>query len=1229
SNTGTLTLSGIISGANALTKADTGTLILSAANSYTGATTINAGTLQLSGSGRLADTTAVTADGTFDLNDISDTIGSLAGSGSVLLGSGTLTTGGDGSSTTFSGVMSETGSLIKAGAGTFTLSNANTYIGTTTINAGTLQLSGSGRLADSTAMTVGASGTFDLNDISDTIGSLAGSGSVLLGSGTLTAGGDASSTTFSGVISETGNLTKAGSGVFTLSGANTYTGATTINAGTIQLGAAGVISDSSAVSFADVAGAVLDLNNFNETVGSIAGGGATGGNITLGSGTLTAGGNNATTTYSGLISGSGGVTKVGNGTLTLGQDNTYTGVTRIETGTLELGSANAIPAASTLYIASTGTLGLGGFSKTLGGLTGDGNINLGTATLTINNSADNTYSGVLSGSGNLVKSNSGVLTLEGLNSYTGSTSINAGTLRAGVANGFSSDSAVTVASGATFDLNNFANQIASLAGAGDVTLGSAVFTVSGANDSTFSGIMSGTGSLIKAGASVFTLSGANTYTGTTTINAGTLQVAHNAGLGTGDAVVSAGQLLLSNATVANNLTLNGSTALATAGSAASGVSGNITLGSDTTITTTNSGDTLTLSGTLNGAYALTFAGSGELTLNGVIGGGSKPSSLTTGSNGTTRIGANIATTGTQTYNNPVAILTDVSLGAIDTGSLVFNNSLSGQVITLWANNSGLSRVALNGASTLQGIKGAATGDNTFTFGTNATYTGTINGQSAGLNTIDYSGYGSPISASFNALTNGTVNNFSFSNINNLIASTDSTLTVGNQINITAFSQGNLNAPTTFSNFRTIRGQGNTSVIFNIPTEIDLGSGKAFMSGGTMQFFNISFYGGQVVSSRNTSTANDVLSSAIASSLIAQESAWIGGGQPIWGTGYDQAGIVSQVQAMTNPNAASGITFGAAASRSAQQPIILNKTFAKGASLDNWIPLMFGKIDITAPYALNYQMGGFGLFDDTRTNKQFAYQANIIKPIRLDLAAGLMLASASGFMPFIGHEVNVKSESQIVVADVKPIKVEEITLVASHAVHDMNEPVHLDLTAGLALASASGFMPFIGHEANVKSESQIVVADVKPIKVEEITLVASHAVHDMNEPVHLDLIAGLALASANGFMPFIGKADVKSESKLAAADTKPVASEEIGIKAPEAFYSAQDLSFILAKPVRLDLKAGLADAGGLMPFKTESSLAAKPDKGEKDDPAAEPVNTNLTALQALTTELKALIPDSDE
>ena len=162
----------------------------------------------------------------------------------------------------------------------------------------------------------------------------------------------ANTLTLSGSISDgigsTGGLTKIGGGTLVLSGTSSYTGATNVNAGTLQAGAANAFAPQSLFNVAS--GAVLDLNGFNETLGSLAGAG----NVTLGSGTLTAGGNNASTTYSGAISGSGGFNKAGSGTLLLTGTSDYTGVTNIDGGTFEVDGA--ITSSSSVNVNAGSTL---------------------------------------------------------------------------------------------------------------------------------------------------------------------------------------------------------------------------------------------------------------------------------------------------------------------------------------------------------------------------------------------------------------------------------------------------------------------------------------------------------------------------------------------------------------------------------------------------------------------------------------------------------------------------------------------------------------------------------------------------------------------------------------------------------------------------------------------------------------------------------------------------------
>jgi autotransporter-associated beta strand protein len=178
------------------------------------------------------------------------------------LGGNVLITGGNGASTTYGGVIegTSTSGLIKVGAGTMTLSGANTFTGRTEVNQGTLTLNGSlaggvaigagaalninnasgNAIGDSSAVTLdGAGATLAFNTTSETVGSIASSGNngaINLGGNLLTTGGNNANTTYGGTISGTGGrLTKTGSGTMTLSGANTYTGITTVNQGTLTV----------------------------------------------------------------------------------------------------------------------------------------------------------------------------------------------------------------------------------------------------------------------------------------------------------------------------------------------------------------------------------------------------------------------------------------------------------------------------------------------------------------------------------------------------------------------------------------------------------------------------------------------------------------------------------------------------------------------------------------------------------------------------------------------------------------------------------------------------------------------------------------------------------------------------------------------------------------------------------------------------------------------------------
>ena len=315
--TDTVTLAARISGSGTLSKAGTGTLILTGNNTYSGGTTITGGTLQLGNGGTSGSIAGnVTDNGTFAI-DRSDTV-------------------------TFGGVISGTGTFAQIGPGTTILTAINTYSGGTAINGGVLAVAADANLGAASGGLAFGGGTLQFLSEFTTNRVV-----------TLSAGGGAfdtngNSATLGGTISGTGTLTKLGNGTLTLSGASTYSGATAVNAGTLRAGATNAFASGSA--FTVGSGATLNLASFNQTIGSLAGAGA----VTLGAATLTPGNDNTSTTFSGAISGTGGLTKTGTGTLLLTGISSYTGATTVNAGTL---SVNGSIASSALTVNAGGTIG--------------------------------------------------------------------------------------------------------------------------------------------------------------------------------------------------------------------------------------------------------------------------------------------------------------------------------------------------------------------------------------------------------------------------------------------------------------------------------------------------------------------------------------------------------------------------------------------------------------------------------------------------------------------------------------------------------------------------------------------------------------------------------------------------------------------------------------------------------------------------------------------------------
>jgi len=337
--TDTLTLAADISGPGTLSKAGVGTLILTGNNSYAGGTTLTGGFINFNsansfGSGLITINGGGLQWATGNSADISAQLAAF--------GAGGATFDTNGNNVTLAASLSGLGGLTKTGAGTMTLSGINTYQGGTTINGGTLAVAADANLGAAAGGLAFGGGTLQF------LTGFTSNRVVTLNAGGGTFDTNGNNATLAGAIGGAGGLAKIGAGTLSLAGTSTYAGATNVNAGTLQAGAANAFSPFSAFSVGS--GATLDLANFNQTIGSLAGVGS----VTLGTAVLTTGGDNTSTTFSGGISGAGGLTKVGSGTLTLTGNSSYSGATTVNAGTL---SVNGSIAASALTVNAGGTIG--------------------------------------------------------------------------------------------------------------------------------------------------------------------------------------------------------------------------------------------------------------------------------------------------------------------------------------------------------------------------------------------------------------------------------------------------------------------------------------------------------------------------------------------------------------------------------------------------------------------------------------------------------------------------------------------------------------------------------------------------------------------------------------------------------------------------------------------------------------------------------------------------------
>ncbi|HEY3322308.1 MAG TPA: autotransporter-associated beta strand repeat-containing protein [Planctomycetota bacterium] len=375
---------------NGINKNNDGVMVLTGANTYS-TTVINAGTLQVGNAGTSGTMGggAVTNNGAlvFNRTDAAPAVG--------------VSIGG-------------TGTLTQAGSGTTILTGANNYSGVTVVNAGTLQIGNAG--------TAGTLGT----------GAVATNGSLVFNR--------TDTITLANTISGTGSLAQNGSGTVILTANNSYA-ATTIGAGTLQIGNGGTSGSLGTGAVTD--NGVLVFNRSDS--------------ITVGN----------------VISGSGSLTKNGPATLTLLGNNTY-GATTISSGTLQVGNAGATGALGTGAITNNGALI---FNRTDAALV---------------------VPGAISGTGTLTQAGTGATLLTGNNSYSGLTTINAGTLQIGNGGNSGTLGTANVTNNGTLVFNRDYIQV--------------------------DNVISGAGRLQQTGTGVLGLNGANTYAGTTTVFGGGIQI---------------------------------------------------------------------------------------------------------------------------------------------------------------------------------------------------------------------------------------------------------------------------------------------------------------------------------------------------------------------------------------------------------------------------------------------------------------------------------------------------------------------------------------------------------------------------------------------------------------------------------------------------------------------------------------------------------------------------------
>ncbi|MFZ4772932.1 MAG: autotransporter-associated beta strand repeat-containing protein [Chlamydiia bacterium] len=543
-NTTTVTFAGVIRGTGGLNRTGAGSLLLSGVNLYTGPTILNGtGTLSLINGGRINPNSSLTInDGTFDISSVTPggstiTISNLRGTaitGTISLGAQLIQLNNS-IDTTFPGSISGTGSLIKTGSNTLTLSQLNSYSGGTTITGtGTLALSGVSNIGTGPVLLTG-NATFNLTSLITNIfiNEFSGNSSntqLILGGNQLGIVNNLNAS-YLGTILGPGPLNKRGSGTLTLTNdSSLYTGTLIIDEGTIAIGPSCLIPNAN-----------VDVNGTFDI--SVAGSGATvtihnlsgnnGGTVNLGNNTLNIN-EDSSTTLAGVISGTGSISINSTGTLNLTGDNTFTGTTTINDGLIICSGVGTVTSSNQIVV-NGGTLDISPMSDTtitlnnLSGSSVNGRVTFDIKELhLLCNQGTLGYDGNLFGTGDFYKDGPDEIKLGGATGIQGNIFVESGNLSIIGTTDFSNSASMNLNNSAVLDFTNYPSNatINNLSGSNSTTLNicNREFTVTNSTDTTFDGLFSGNGTLIKNGTGTLTLSQYQSNSGPFTISNGTVSL---------------------------------------------------------------------------------------------------------------------------------------------------------------------------------------------------------------------------------------------------------------------------------------------------------------------------------------------------------------------------------------------------------------------------------------------------------------------------------------------------------------------------------------------------------------------------------------------------------------------------------------------------------------------------------------------------------------------------------